>query len=60
VKISLAEAAAVSDKSDAVGLVNVAVVDSSPQVINPNGEWLLWVHNPQSRRYIVTLTLTSI
>jgi gluconolactonase len=32
-----AEAAAVSDKSDAVGLVNVAVVDSSPQVINPNG-----------------------
>ncbi|OQE23380.1 hypothetical protein PENFLA_c011G10448 [Penicillium flavigenum] len=36
-KISLAEAAAVSGKSDAVGLVNVAVVDSSPQVINPNG-----------------------
>jgi gluconolactonase len=36
-KISLAEAAAVSGKSDAVGLVNVHVVHSSPQVINPNG-----------------------
>lgn len=37
-KISLADAAAVSNKSDAVGLVKVTTVPSSPMVINPNGE----------------------
>lgn len=36
-KISLAEAAAVSHKSDAAGLVNVTTVPSSPTVLNPNG-----------------------
>mgnify|MGYP006988604639 CR=1 FL=1 len=36
-KISLEEAAAVSHKSDAVGLVNVTTVPSSPMVLNPNG-----------------------
>jgi gluconolactonase len=37
-KISLADAAAVSNKSDAAGLVNVTTVPSSPMVINPNGK----------------------
>ncbi|CAG8932842.1 unnamed protein product [Penicillium salamii] len=36
-KISLAQAAAVSDKTDAVGLVNITTVPSSPVVLNPNG-----------------------
>ncbi|KAJ6104727.1 hypothetical protein N7523_011047 [Penicillium sp. IBT 18751x] len=36
-KISLVEAAAVANKSDAVGLVNVTTIPSSPMVINPNG-----------------------
>ncbi|CAI7609165.1 unnamed protein product [Penicillium glandicola] len=36
-KISLAEAAAVSNQSDAAGLVNVTTVASSPMVLNPNG-----------------------
>ncbi|KUM55827.1 hypothetical protein ACN42_g11409 [Penicillium freii] len=36
-KISLADAAAVSHKSDAAGLVNVTTVPSSPTVLNPNG-----------------------
>jgi len=40
-KISLADAAAVSDKSDAVGLVDVSTVPSSPMVINPNGKLYL-------------------
>ncbi|KAJ6041050.1 hypothetical protein N7499_001228 [Penicillium canescens] len=35
-KISLADAAAVSSKSDAAGLVKVSTVPSSPMVINPN------------------------
>jgi hypothetical protein len=39
-KISLADAAAVSNKSDAAGLVKVTTVPSSPMVINPNGEKL--------------------
>lgn len=38
-KISLADAAAVSHKSNAVGLVNVSTVSSSPMVINPNGKF---------------------
>lgn len=37
-KISLADAAAVSDKSDAAGLVNVTTVPSSPTILNPNGK----------------------
>ena len=39
-KISLAEAAAVANKTDAVGLVTVHNVTSAelPKVINPNGE----------------------
>lgn len=37
-KISLAEAAAVAKKSDAVGLVKVTTIPSSPMVINPNGK----------------------
>lgn len=37
-KISLAQAAAVSDKTDAVGLVNITTVPSSPTVLNPNGK----------------------
>lgn len=37
-KISLADAAAVSQKSDAVGLVDVTTVSSSPMVLNPNGK----------------------
>lgn len=37
-KISLADAAAVSHKSDAVGLVDVTTVPSSPTVLNPNGK----------------------
>lgn len=37
-KISLADAAAVSHETDAVGLVNVSTVSSSPMVINPNGK----------------------
>ncbi|CAG8098470.1 unnamed protein product [Penicillium olsonii] len=36
-KISLAQAAAVSHKIDAVGLVNITTVPSSPMVLNPNG-----------------------
>ncbi|KAI1174892.1 gluconolactonase [Nemania sp. FL0916] len=36
-KISLAEARAVSTKSNAVGLVKVQVVESNPSVVNPNG-----------------------
>ena len=36
-KISLAQAAAVSHKTDAVGLVNITTVPSSPMVLNPNG-----------------------
>ncbi|OKO97311.1 Gluconolactonase [Penicillium subrubescens] len=36
-KISLADAASVSNKSDAAGLVKVTTVPSSPMVINPNG-----------------------
>ncbi|KAJ5224288.1 uncharacterized protein N7469_007791 [Penicillium citrinum] len=36
-KISLAQAAAVSNKTDAVGLVDVENVTSSTMVINPNG-----------------------
>ncbi|KAJ5682054.1 uncharacterized protein N7477_001994 [Penicillium maclennaniae] len=36
-KISLVEAAAVANKSDAVGLVKVTTIPSSPMVINPNG-----------------------
>ncbi|KAJ5774868.1 SMP-30/Gluconolaconase/LRE-like region [Penicillium paradoxum] len=36
-KISLADAAAVSHKADAVGLVDVTTVPSSPMVLNPNG-----------------------
>lgn len=36
-KISLSEAAAVSHKSDAAGLVTVTTVPSSPTVLNPNG-----------------------
>lgn len=43
-KISLAQAAAVSDKTDAVGLVNVTTVPSLPMVVNPNGEI-----NPKTR-----------
>lgn len=39
-KISLADAAVVSNKSDAAGLVKVTTVPSSPMVINPNGEWV--------------------
>lgn len=38
-KISLAEAAAVANKTDAVGLVTVENVTSSTMVINPNGEF---------------------
>lgn len=37
-KISVAEAASVSHRREAVGLVKVHTVDSEPQVINPNGE----------------------
>lgn len=37
-KISLADAATVSNKSDAAGLVKITTVPSSPMVINPNGE----------------------
>lgn len=37
-KISLADVAAVSNKSDAAGLVNVTTIPSSPTVINPNGK----------------------
>ena len=39
-KIKLSEAAAAmrSGKVDASGLVTVTTVDSSPQVMNPNGE----------------------
>ena len=37
-KISLVEAAAVASKSDAVGLVKVTSIPSSPMVINPNGK----------------------
>ena len=37
-KISLAQAAAVSNRTDAVGLVDVENVTSSTMVINPNGE----------------------
>lgn len=40
-KISLAQAAAVSNKTDAVGLVDVENVTSSTMVINPNGELIL-------------------
>lgn len=36
-KISLAQADAVKDQSNAVGQVDVVVVPSNPQVINPNG-----------------------
>ncbi|KAJ5514964.1 SMP-30/Gluconolaconase/LRE-like region [Penicillium fimorum] len=36
-KISLADAAAVSHKSDAAGLVAVTTVPSAPMVLNPNG-----------------------
>ncbi|KAF3390628.1 hypothetical protein F1880_009114 [Penicillium rolfsii] len=36
-KISLADAAAVSNKRNAAGLVKVTTVPSSPMVINPNG-----------------------
>ncbi|KAJ5131135.1 SMP-30/Gluconolaconase/LRE-like region [Penicillium bovifimosum] len=36
-KISLAQAAAVSDKRDAVGLVNITTVPASPIILNPNG-----------------------
>ncbi|KAJ5468767.1 SMP-30/Gluconolaconase/LRE-like region [Penicillium sp. IBT 31633x] len=36
-KISLADAAAVSHKADAVGLMDVITVPSSPMVLNPNG-----------------------
>ncbi|KAJ5742684.1 uncharacterized protein N7511_011085 [Penicillium nucicola] len=36
-KISLADAAAVSSKSDAAGEVDISTVSSSPTVINPNG-----------------------
>ncbi|KAJ5377541.1 uncharacterized protein N7496_004950 [Penicillium cataractarum] len=36
-KISLKDAATVSNKSDASGLVKVTTVPSSPMVINPNG-----------------------
>jgi hypothetical protein len=36
-KISLADAAAVSSKSDAAGEVKISTVSSSPMVINPNG-----------------------
>jgi gluconolactonase len=38
-KIALSEAAAVSGKRNATGLVNVQVVNSSPMVINPNGKF---------------------
>lgn len=37
-KISLAEAAAVSDQRNATGLVNVTTVNSNPIVSNPNGK----------------------
>lgn len=37
-KISLADAAAVSHKSDAAGLIDVTTVPSSPTVLNPNGK----------------------
>lgn len=37
-KISLAQAASVSDRTDAVGLVNITAVPSSPMVLNPNGK----------------------
>lgn len=36
-RISLADAAAVSQKSDAVGLVDVTTIPSSPTILNPNG-----------------------
>jgi gluconolactonase len=39
-KISLAQAAAVSDKRDAVGLVNITTVPALPIVLNPNGKQL--------------------
>lgn len=43
-KISLADAAAVSNKSDAAGLVKVSTVSSSPMVINPNGKLCYFMH----------------
>lgn len=36
-KISLAQAAAVSHQADAVGLVNITTVPSTPRILNPNG-----------------------
>ncbi|KAJ5155326.1 hypothetical protein N7492_008129 [Penicillium capsulatum] len=36
-KVSLADAAAVSNRTDAIGMVKVSTVPSSPMVINPNG-----------------------
>ncbi|KAJ5860288.1 SMP-30/Gluconolaconase/LRE-like region [Penicillium soppii] len=50
-KISLAQAAAVSDKTDAVGLVNVTTVPSLPMVVNPNGEI-----NPKTRNRSLIFT----
>lgn len=37
-KIALSQADAVTSQVDATGRVDVVVVDSQPQVINPNGE----------------------
>jgi gluconolactonase len=37
-KIALSQADAVTNLTDASGKVDVVVVDSQPQVINPNGE----------------------
>lgn len=37
-KIPLAQAASVSDRTDAVGLVDITTIPSSPMVLNPNGK----------------------
>lgn len=52
-KISLAQAAAVSDKADAVGLVNITTVPSSPMVLNPNGK------SPELPQHTLELELTK-
>lgn len=38
-KISLAQAASVSNQRNATGMVEITTVNSNPTVINPNGAW---------------------
>jgi gluconolactonase len=54
-KISLSQAATVSDKTDAVGLVDVTTVSSLPTVLNPNGK-----RNPPQRSLSLKLKRSSL